>query len=576
VYRPQAVWLPRSTRIEGPTTAPGGAPRARGDASQGHAGPDDVLVTRASGFECIEKRRGAAYVLLTETREGYAHRLRATDHPHAAEDESRCTKPDAGSAWPHLWLIVALDARAVSCGDTSRQSPVAVPKSRCASACFPATQPASNTVRMSEFETTSSTGILLPMGPIALFDKSFLQSLSVDESVWFDNFFIANVCPIFYAETLADLKKPLKDGRSGEDEVGRIANKFPEKSGSPNAYHVSVCLAELLGEIVPMTGQIMLGSPELIHTSGGAAAVYQVSSEANAFERWGRHEFSEVEHVCARAWRDAIPSLDQAGVAQFVRQLGIKLRTCRSAERAKALATRIVSGGLLRTDPMQFAFALVKPSADQRDRIFEQWRNASCPPLTTFAPYTAHVLTVQFFFCVAVAARVISERPSNRIDMAYLFYSPFCQLFVSSDKLHRNVSPLFLRANQEFVWGPDLKRSLAELNQHYSSLPETTKQAGIMSFAPHPPTDSETLVARLWDRLFSRRWRMKRRRRKAPTSDGVLDFINEIRNAVDKPTAPTTDRCPSGTSTRAIMLKRRVRRQKGSWYQVPKDLEDNP
>lgn len=45
------------------------------------------------------------------------------------------------------------------------------------------------------------------IGPIFLFDKSFLQSLSVDESVWFNNFFICNVCPIFYCETLADLGK---------------------------------------------------------------------------------------------------------------------------------------------------------------------------------------------------------------------------------------------------------------------------------------------------------------------------------------------------------------------------------
>jgi hypothetical protein len=32
---------------------------------------------------------GAAYVLLTETRDGYAHRLRAIGHLHEAEDESQ-------------------------------------------------------------------------------------------------------------------------------------------------------------------------------------------------------------------------------------------------------------------------------------------------------------------------------------------------------------------------------------------------------------------------------------------------------------------------------------------------------
>ena len=66
------------------------------------------------------------------------------------------------------------------------------------------------------------------MGPIALFDKSFLQSLSLDESVWFAHFFMPVVCPLFYVETLADLEKAVRAGRTPEQEVGIIARKFPE------------------------------------------------------------------------------------------------------------------------------------------------------------------------------------------------------------------------------------------------------------------------------------------------------------------------------------------------------------
>ena len=66
------------------------------------------------------------------------------------------------------------------------------------------------------------------MGPTTLFDKSFLQSLSVDESVWFDHFFLTNVCPIFYVETLADLGKTNKRNKSSADEVRIIAEKFPD------------------------------------------------------------------------------------------------------------------------------------------------------------------------------------------------------------------------------------------------------------------------------------------------------------------------------------------------------------
>jgi hypothetical protein len=50
------------------------------------------------------------------------------------------------------------------------------------------------------------------MGPITIFDKSALQSLSMDESVWLDAFFLVNIVPLFYVETLADLEKEVAEG----------------------------------------------------------------------------------------------------------------------------------------------------------------------------------------------------------------------------------------------------------------------------------------------------------------------------------------------------------------------------
>jgi hypothetical protein len=71
------------------------------------------------------------------------------------------------------------------------------------------------------------------MSIISLFDKSFLQSMNVDESVWFDRFFLSGGLPIFYVETLADLSKKLRGDRSADAEVRIIAVKFPEMSGTP-------------------------------------------------------------------------------------------------------------------------------------------------------------------------------------------------------------------------------------------------------------------------------------------------------------------------------------------------------
>src|SRR5712692_4313532 len=60
-------------------------------------------------------------------------------------------------------------------------------------------------------------------GPILLFDKSVLQSLSVDEAVWLDTFYFPCITPLFFTETLADLEKEVQKGRSPEDVVGNLA-----------------------------------------------------------------------------------------------------------------------------------------------------------------------------------------------------------------------------------------------------------------------------------------------------------------------------------------------------------------
>ncbi len=81
-------------------------------------------------------------------------------------------------------------------------------------------------------------------------------------------------------------------------------------------------------------------------------------------------------------------------------------------------------------------------------------------------------------------------------------------IFVSSDRLHRNIAPMFLRDNQEFVWGPELKNSLKEINLYYSLFPDDQKEQGLYSLAPTPPQHIPTFVSLLWDNHL-KSWRKK-------------------------------------------------------------------
>jgi hypothetical protein len=73
-----------------------------------------------------------------------------------------------------------------------------------------------------------------------LFDKSAVQSLNVDEAVWFDNFYRTVISSLFFVEALADLSKEVPEGRTPEQGVGNIVAKTPETGSvvSVNCRHL--------------------------------------------------------------------------------------------------------------------------------------------------------------------------------------------------------------------------------------------------------------------------------------------------------------------------------------------------
>jgi hypothetical protein len=141
----------------------------------------------------------------------------------------------------------------------------------------------------------------------------------------------------------------------------------------------------------------------------------------------------------------------------------------------------------------------------------ERWKASGKETLAEYAPYAAYILSVEVFFQVALGAeRIGTSLNSNRTDIAYLYYVLFCNLFVSTDRLHERCARLFLRPDQSFVWGGALKEDLGKLVQHYSALPREEQQKGVPVFAPTPPRDDlDCLVGKLWDQ-HSRPWRENR------------------------------------------------------------------
>ena len=392
--------------------------------------------------------------------------------------------------------------------------------------------------------------------------------------MWFDAFFMPVTCPIFYVETLADLAK-VPTNRTAESEVRIIAQKTPELSGGPCMFHQVLAAQNLRGGNVPMDGRIPRPEGRYVKGGGRTGVVYDESPEMKAYSRWREEKFFDVEREFAAGWRKTLEEADLNEIAKGLRKMGVDQKSCTSLPKAKNMAQAFVQSS---TKPIErLGTAVEFFGIPQRDHyaLIERWKNRGQPTLAAFAPYAAHVLMVEMFFHIAVAAHLISpDRPSNRTDIAYLFYLPFCMMFVSSDKLHRETANLFLRDDQEFVWGLDLKADLKHLNAHFAALPAKEREKGVMRMARHPPVESGFLTTTLWRKLMPDKAFSDRDHASHMDPAKSRRLVDSLKAFTEGETIPEAQIKQIASEPEAMAIKHIVPRRKGSWYLLPKDFPD--
>jgi hypothetical protein len=413
------------------------------------------------------------------------------------------------------------------------------------------------------------------MGPILLFDKSAVEALSVDESTWLDNFFINNITPMLYIETLADLEKNDRGRGSPEKLVSEIAFKTPTQHVGANFYHGTLVEASLMGEDVPMSGRPVVNGGKPKRSPDGQIG-YHVDSipEVEALQRWQSEEFTDLERLYAKDWRKELSSMDFDTTIDLVKNI------LPAGTRLKSLAEiKTFVDGFVKNKGKEFLYLelkLLEVPDKAYSNLLKKYQEAGEPPLDEFAPYATYVFKVDLVFYLAMHFGLISkDRPSHRIDLAYLYYLPFCQAFVSSDKLHAQLVPLFLDNEQEFVPGTDLKAAFKELDEHYSQFQDEIEKQGIMRYAAYPPRDMENSVTKLWDK-FCPPWREHDQERKegsdpVPLGKTDKEFITEMNKKHDE--AVDVELPADGSKPDYIVITRVSPIRRGKWRILPPEVE---
>lgn len=408
------------------------------------------------------------------------------------------------------------------------------------------------------------------MGPVLIFDKSTLQSLSLDEAVWFEAFFMFNITPVFFVETLADLSKPSKR-RTAEAVVGDIAGKTPILQTWPNLFHLNLIGNDLMGNHPPMNGQVVVAGGEAKRSPDGKLGHHFAEfDEAVALARWHEGRFHELERAVASTWRETLSNVDFRSMMDDART-ATNVTRCKTLDEVHEIASEYVAGSGI--ERVEFARLFLGIGPQWTDRIAARYAEVGEMSLETFAPYTAFVLKVSLFFYLAMGSHLIGrERTSNMVDIAYLYYLPFCQVFTSNDKLHRTLVPYFIDPAHRFVDGRDMKSALKEMVAYGDEHVDEIEEMGIVRFARRPPNELDNAITAMWDE-FRPGWRdapanyETKDDEKRPGSMTAAD-LREVADKAVPIVGPAAAREPDYTF---FLKKMPVRR--GRWRMVPPEAE---
>jgi hypothetical protein len=416
------------------------------------------------------------------------------------------------------------------------------------------------------------------MGPITIFDKSALQALSLDEAVWFDAFFSANVVPMFHVETLADLEKQVATGRTPEEVVGRLAEKTPSDA-YPNVHHRQLILAELTGNAITMNGQVIIGAgPRMMQPDGSYGVHVEEFPEEAALQRWVNHDFLEVERETARRWRAELAAHDPERMIGIAKNILGPTKVADLEELARFIHAFCASS---ESNVLALALDVLDVPPALRTLATKRWIRVGRPNLDVFLPYCAHVLEVDLLYYLGMYRSFISsERASNRVDMAYLYYLPFAMTFVSGDRLHHRTAPLLQRPDQSYMAVHDLKAALAEIDAHYDSLPDEIKALGVTGFAHWPPSNLDNLVTSVWDQHMRKGWRQLAEQHEAQLGeprDAEADRAKiaelQVQMARARP-ATAQEEASAPALLNYGVIRRQVAVQKGKWLMFSEEIED--
>lgn len=366
------------------------------------------------------------------------------------------------------------------------------------------------------------------MGPQLLFDKSALQGLSQAEARTAATHYYLVYSPILFAEILGDLKKfPSADEQKRE--VSKVASKMPGGESCFTAHYKILLESNLQGQHVEMDGRpILLGGTDVIDSLGRRGTFFDEQPERAALRRWLTGSMSEAEELLSKRWREST----RAFSLERLRNSIFRNPEIQTFENLMVAVDCLCDERSRQLENLQWIIAETGIEERPGVAIFNRWLALGMPPLKDFAPFAHYCLRVFAAFYMGLANDLLSTRSTNRLDLEYILYLPFCKVFCTCDRFQLRLAPFFLQPDQDVVDGQVFKDDLRQIRSYFESLLEQDRKAYRDRFGLYPPDLDNSFTNMVWSKHMIPRSEYKRLKLDASQEKNLMDHVRPMMDAI--------------------------------------------
>ncbi|WP_319589542.1 SEC-C domain-containing protein [uncultured Draconibacterium sp.] len=329
-------------------------------------------------------------------------------------------------------------------------------------------------------------------------------------------------------EILADLKKDFDNSKNANKRVQDFAKKLLPYNSAVNIFYMELFAGDLIYGNTTIDYTPVLGSSELVKSDSGKIGFhFKESPQEKAISRWRDGEFLIAEKELASIWRTNTTQKDLLVNLKETLKDKIKIKeSFKNLEDLNQHVNLFLENPVIQEELLIFLISEFGVSAENASLIFFRWAQAENKSVKVFAPYAFFCGKVKILFDLALRFDLVGTRPTNLLDLQYLYYLPFAKLFTSNDKFQKSLAPFLMDSNQEFIDGMELKNDLKNLANYRSTLYE---KKDILRTQNEPPQIPDSLTYKIWNKYFD--WPPKYKSLISKTPDNYKETMDEFINA---------------------------------------------